>query len=267
MKKISLLFLCLFIFIGCTPVPETELTETKVTVQDTKASPDPDVTFISDIINQSQPVVTSAITEETDEYTINVQFPKFENHAALNELIENNAISDVDLFKKQVAELAIDEDIEETFKDFNRSYFETYYSIIRNDEKVISILFENQDYSAGAAHPMTYSTTINWDVQNEKAIEWIDVIPGDQDIPAILSEMVKPKIYQRLETEETDEWIEEGAGPDPLNFLSYTIGLDEIMIYFDPYQVAAYAVGPVRINLSFEELGVLLNPELIPAEN
>lgn len=263
MKKLVLLFAALFIFIGCMPVPETEISDTQVTIQDTAASPDPENIFISDIINNGQ-ATTSAITEDTDQYSINVQFPKFDGQDTLNELLKNTAITEVDAFKKQVADIYSDESFEIP-EGISRSYLETYYRIIRNDSKVISILFENQTYSAGAAHPMTYAISINWDVRNNREIEWTDIIVGDQDIPLVISELVKPRLYQILEVDVDviSDWIEQGAGADPKNFQNFSIGQNEIIITFDPYQVAPYAVGPVRVDISFEELGVLLNKDLI----
>ncbi len=263
MKKLILLIAALFIFIGCTPVPETEISNTQVTIEDTAATPDPENVFVSDVINNGQ-AITSAITEDTDQYSINVQFPKFDGQDTLNELLKNIAITEVDAFKKQVADIYNDENFEVP-EGISRSYLENYYRIIRNDSKIISVLFQNQTYSVGAAHPMTYSITVNWDVQNNKKIEWTDIIVGDQNIPMVLSELVKPKLYEILEVDAgvISDWIEEGAGADPANFQSYSISPNGITINFDPYQVGPYALGPVNVDIPFEDFGVLLNKDLV----
>jgi hypothetical protein len=112
---------------------------------------------------------------------------------------------------------------------------------------------------------MTYSISINWDVQNNKKIEWNDIIVGDQNIPLVISELVKPKLYKILEVDENvvSDWIEEGAGADAKNFESFSIGPNQIIINFDPYQVAPYAAGPVKVDILFDDLGVLLNKDLL----
>ncbi len=266
MKKLLLLFLILFITAGCAPVPESELPEVEITVDDTSASPDPETSFISDDINIDKEVITSAITEETDKYSINVQFPKFEDKRELNELLKSIAVTETDAFKQQVGESVTDEYMRENKETFQKSYLHIIYRVIRQDEKIISVVFENDYYISGAAHPSFFFKTVNWNVTENKEYQWNDIITGDQDIPQILSELVKPKLYKILDVEEdvVSDWIEEGAGPEAENFEKFTVDLYDINIYFDPYQVAPHAAGPVTVNLSFEELGVLLNPELKP---
>jgi hypothetical protein len=264
MKKILLLLLILLVVAGCAPVPESELPEVKVTIEDTSASPDPETTFISDEINFGEDVVTSAITEETDKYSINVQFPRFEGQPELNELLKAIAVTETSAFKQEVQKSVTDEYMQENKETFQKSYLHIIYRVIRQDDKIISVVFEGDYYISGAAHSAFFFRTVNWNVPENKQYQWSDIITGDQDIPQILSEMVKPHLYRILQIDEnvTSDWIEKGAGPKAENFEKFTVDLYDINIYFDPYQVAPYAAGPVVVNLSFDELGVLLNSEL-----
>ncbi len=264
MKKLLLLFLILFIIAGCAPVPESELPAVEVTIEDTSASPDPETTFVSDDINMDKDVITSAITEETDKYSINVQFPKFEEEPELNELLKSIAITQTGAFKQEVQESVSDEYMRENKETFQKSYLHIIYRVIRQDDKIISVVFENDYYISGAAHPLFSFRTVNWNVTEDKEYQWNDVITGDRDIPQILSELVKPDLYRILDVDEgvVSDWIEEGAGPEAENFENFTVDLYDITIYFDPYQVAPYAAGPIPVNISFEEPGILLNPEL-----
>jgi len=255
MKKLIILIAAIFIFVGCVPIPESDTPDSNGPIKDNPASPEPSVTG---------DVITQAITEDAEHYTINLQYPKFEGYDELNAVLKELVETEEEGFRNVVAEFEKDEFMEDVFEEGFGSYIDTNYSVIRNDNKIVSVLFNSHIYEAGAAHPMSYTMTINWDTTNNKEIHWVDVILGDQDIPLILSEMTKPRIYENFEMDpnEVDDWIEEGAGPDPINFESYTIGESEITIYFDPYQIAAYAAGPQAVEIPFEDLGVLLNPEL-----
>lgn len=241
MKKLITLLFAIVLFTGCIPVP----TETKPT--DTEPEPE---TAIEPETNIEGEVQTLAITEEEDTYTINVQYPQLDGFNELNERLKTMALTEVNAFKDQMA-------------DLSGSYLEANYEIYRNDANIFSVAYEYYVYISGAAHPYTYTTTLNWNENGGKKIEWVDVISGDQDIPLILSEMVKPKLYEMLEADENvvDDWIEEGAGPNAANFDNFTITSESIVIYFDPYEVAAYAAGPQKVEIPFEDLGVLLNPQ------
>ncbi|MFC1647422.1 DUF3298 and DUF4163 domain-containing protein [Patescibacteria group bacterium] len=239
MKKLITLFFAIVLFGGCIPVP-TE-------VQPTNNEPD---TAIEPETNIEGEVQTLAITENEDTYTINVQYPQLNGLDELNERLKTMALTEINAFKDQMADLEIDEEIE---NEFLGSTLEANYEIYRNDEAVFSVAHEYYVYMSGAAHPYTYTTTLNWD--GEKEIEWVDIISGDQDIPLILSEMVK------ADENVVDDWIEEGAGPDAANFDNFTITPDSLVIHFDPYEIAAYAAGPQKVEITFEDLGVLLNPE------
>lgn len=247
MKKLITLLFAIVLFSSCIPV-STDTQPTENTQPDTTIEPE---------TNNEGEVQTLAITEEENTYTINVQYPQLVGLSELNENLKTMALIEVNAFKDQMADLEIDEEIE---NEFLGSTLEGNYEIYRNDAIIFSVAHEYYVYISGAAHPNTYTATFNWDF--EKEIEWVDVISGDQDIPLILSEMVKPRLYEMLETDENvvDDWIEEGAGPDAANFDNFTITSESIVIYFDPYEVAAYAAGPQKVEIPFEDLGVLLNP-------
>lgn len=62
------------------------------------------------------------------------------------------------------------------------------------------------------------------------------------------------------------DWISDGAGPEVQNFSIWTFTIEnEIRFTFDPYQVAAYAVGPVDILFPAETMKEFIRPEYLPA--
>jgi uncharacterized protein YecT (DUF1311 family) len=56
-------------------------------------------------------------------------------------------------------------------------------------------------------------------------------------------------------------WILTGAGPFADNFETFQFLPNEIVLEFDPYQVAAYAAGPQEVHISLAKLQDVLPPD------
>ncbi|HVN67607.1 MAG TPA: RsiV family protein, partial [Candidatus Sulfotelmatobacter sp.] len=50
------------------------------------------------------------------------------------------------------------------------------------------------------------------------------------------------------------KWIKMGAGPDPAHFQKFVLSENEIIFFFDPYEVACYAAGPQTVSLPLTTL-------------
>ena len=63
----------------------------------------------------------------------------------------------------------------------------------------------------------------------------------------------------------TEDWIRDGAGPDMTNFSAWNfLPDDSLRITFDPYQVAAYAVGHQEVIFTTEEIAGIVRDEYLP---
>jgi hypothetical protein len=60
------------------------------------------------------------------------------------------------------------------------------------------------------------------------------------------------------------DWVERGT-ESPSDFASFTLGEKAITLYFPPYQVGPYAVGPQIVDLPYAELRLILRPEMLDA--
>ena len=58
-----------------------------------------------------------------------------------------------------------------------------------------------------------------------------------------------------------DEWVRRGAGAFSYNFGEFTLLKNEVLLHFDPYQVAAYAAGPQVAHISLAQLKGVLRPD------
>lgn len=241
MKKIIAIILTLMLFTACTV--ETVEEEAKI---------------------------TQIITEETETYIVEVEYPAFEGMDNINQLIKAQIMSEIDTFKKSVAEFDEERDPEfdEALGDMTSGFY-TNYTIYGNTDGFISIGFENSIYYEGAAHGMTYTTVFNYDLIEDREILLGHMFIGDNDYISAVSYTVIPELNSKLNEDEfaEDEWIAEGAGSELENFEAFTLTETSFIFHFDPYQVAAYAAGPQQVEVPFRSFWAILDPKWRPAEN
>ncbi len=237
MKKIFLIVLSVFLLSGCTPAVH---------------APAP--------VKHSAETLT--IKDETGIYMVDIKYPKLDYTDEINQMIKDKMNTEIELFADEAASLELTaEEIEEYV--YGKSGLWIDYTVYLLSEDYISVAFETSVYNSGAAHPYSYTEVFNYDVKNNKDLLLVDMFVPDTMFWEAISATVIPKIKFALYEDEMtdDDWIDEGAGPDPKNFIAFNITEDGFVFHFDPYQVAAYAAGPQRIEVNFEELGAILMPE------
>lgn len=204
---------------------------------------------------------TETINEETDMYVIDIEYPQWKNLDTLNDLVAKEMYDEIGYFKDSLPEFVDEEWID--LEDEMKSGLYIDYEIYNNNWDYLSIGFTNYTYYEGAAHGFSYTIPFNLDFGTFEQIQLADIFINDTDYISALSEMAIPELKGKLlESEwQDDPWIEEGAGPDSVNFSAYTLTDRSIIFHFDPYQVAAYAAGPQQAEFTFSELYALLNPK------
>lgn len=125
-------------------------------------------------------------------------------------------------------------------------------------QRLVSMRLDVGGYVAGAAHPYSFSRTINYDLHEERELELADLfLPAVDYLTAIAD-------YSRTELEKTDFFagFETGADPVPENYRSWNWSTEpaSLVISFDPYQVGPYAAGPQEIKIPIQNLDGLLDP-------
>jgi len=204
-------------------------------------------------------LVPGHIEEETDMYIIDVKYPQWEYLDTLNDLVAEVVYDEIELFKDEMGEMANDEYYED-IEDMKSGLFVDYI-IHHNEWDYLSIGFTSYTFYEGAAHGFSYTVPFNLDFETFEEIELLDIFVDDgggwlDAISYMSTQRLKEQLYEDEWVD--DPWIEEGAGPDSVNFSAWTLTDDSIIFYFDPYQVAAYAAGPQQVELTFSELYALL---------
>lgn len=133
--------------------------------------------------------------------------------------------------------------------NFAPSFLQTTYSVTHGDNGLLSVLFTNSYYVSGAAHPNQYAATLNVDVANTRVLKLKDLFNPGADYLKFISAYC----IQDLKRQNVLEW-DTGALPDEQNFRSWNITAAGLLISFDPYEVASYALGPQAVTIPFAEL-------------
>ncbi len=135
------------------------------------------------------------------------------------------------------------------------------FEVARNDAEMFAVAFEKSDY-LGGAHPNFSIHTFNFTLPDG----WRVFLP-EIFAPAALrtiSALSIAGLKRRLSGPDamTDSgWIAEGAAPLWENFSEFLLLPRTLVVRFPPYQVAAYAAGPQRVEIPLAELSGLVRED------
>ena len=202
------------------------------------------------------------ISESTDAYKISVKYPEFENlkneevNRAVNGLIKSEVERQVEEFKKQVSEIAL-----EGFE--HASTFDSRYEIINQNSDLLSLSFSSYSYVSGSAHGLGVTSSFNYNLKENKPMLLSDLFRKDSDYLYFLSEKSRTILKEKMGEYYVEDFVLSGTEPREENYAVYNFGKDKLAITFNVYQVAPYVAGPQSIDISYEEMRDLINPEVV----
>ncbi len=140
------------------------------------------------------------------------------------------------------------------------------YTVALAKDDLIGIEFTVSSYSAGAAHPNSYTEVVNFDLKNGKSLKLADLFqPGAKYLQTLstycIQALKKQAKEQGADAMLDDDWIKRGAGAELTNYDNWTITKKGLGITFDPYQVAAYAAGPQNVLVPYSALKEIIKPD------
>ncbi len=158
-------------------------------------------------------------------------------------------------FKKETIDLEAQATLPPEIAELG-SYIDVDYEVYDTHMSLISVKFFVGWYSAGAAHPNSYSVTLNYDTQGGKTLALADLFkPNSKYLQALSDYSVKAL------TDAGTLSFPEGAQPTEDNYKNWNITQDGLQITFDDYQVAPHAVGPQVVVVPYSALKSLIRAD------
>jgi hypothetical protein len=137
------------------------------------------------------------------------------------------------------------------------SFLEATYTLVSQYDEVWSLKFDFFFYSDGAAHPGSYSMTMNYDLGRGRELTLGDLfLPGSNYLEAISEYCIAKLSRQPF----FDGAFTTGANPTAENYRNWNITPEGLMFTFDTYQVAPGAAGPQTVVVPFNKLVGILDP-------
>lgn len=192
------------------------------------------------------------ISESEDTYTIEAEYFVLSDQT-INEDIEKFVNEKIDEFKKKQEEL--------TSQNIGKNILEIFPHLVFLNGKVISIRFETYSYLNGA-HGVEGIVTKNYNLVDSQGLALGDIFSSG-DYPGKISEMVINNFLAtgNFDDESLESVLREGAAAEEENFQKFVIDRDAITFYFDPYEIAPYAMGVQKTEIYFEDIKDILNED------
>ena len=213
-------------------------------------------------------IVAKSIKENNKQlnYEIDVQYPQITgganpNFEKFNQLVRALVTKKVAEFKKDVQPKEGDEPPPEGSMG---SDIGIGYEVALARDDLISVEFDVGSYYQGAAHPNTYTETVNYDLKNGKQINLSDLFkPGSKYLQTLAQYCMADLKKQSKAKDDMlpDDEIQSGAGPSAKNYRSWKITKKGLGINFDAYQVGPYAAGPQYVLVPYANLKDVINTE------
>src|SRR5260221_3174713 len=128
--------------------------------------------------------------------------------------------------------------------------FTVFPQELYKDNKIISFLFENSYYHAGAAHPKSDFYTFNYDIQKQRQLNITDYFKLESDKD-------KDALVQLINSTFDNENIKVKKFYD----FDFNIKNETVTFNFDDYEVASYAFGLQRLPFNKSQIARFINSE------
>ena len=189
-------------------------------------------------------------------FTITAQIPQLSGSddprvRAFNQRVDELVQNEIAIFREEFSRTPVMEVSTDSFLDVS-------YELISQFADLWSFKFIFSFYNNGAAHPGNFSMTLNYELVTGRELGLGDLfLPGANYLETIsnycISELRKQPFF--------DPFTTEGVSPTLENYRNWNITSDGLMITFDTYQVAPGAAGPQIVNVPYDQIQDLINPQ------
>jgi hypothetical protein len=200
------------------------------------------------------------ITDDTKPFKIDITYPHILGAEELNQKMDDFITVQTNDFKKLSMEndQAVKETDPVSYAKYPREYnFNANYDKGQIDGDVISFVMNVYSF-VGGAHGAEVSTAFNYNAKTGKEIKLADLFANQPDYLQKISNYCIKDLEKQISSgmedngewvKQNSEWINEGAGPKEQNYSVFLINKDNIVFYFQQYQVAPYAAGTFKVTM------------------
>jgi len=225
-------------------------------------------TIIKSSIADDIVVVEKEYTEENENlsYTIDAKYPALkgmndeEVQGKINTVVSTYILKNVNEFKKEMVDW---DTIRPADLDFTSS-LEYLYNVENLSNNIYSLYFIHFSYYAGAAHPNTFISSMNFNMTTGDVISFEMLFRSDSDYLQYISDYCIFDLKRQGREGDygfDDEWLQKGTGPESKNFKVFNIIKKGLLITFNSYQVGPYAIGQQKVLIPYKEILNIINLE------
>ena len=200
-------------------------------------------------------------------YRVDAEYPQIEGDTRFDKLNrEARSLITKDVAAFKTAETSEPASPDNVLADEAReSSLDIGYEIRFATDDLISVEFTESTYEAGAAHPNSSTTVLNYDVKGGKKLSLGDLFNPKANYLKTISDYCIKELKDRSKKDKDsmvdDEMMKSGASARADNYKAWAITKKGLWITFDPYQVAAYAAGPQYVLVPYSALKDLIKPD------
>src|SRR5258707_2747610 len=196
-------------------------------------------------------------------YTVEAEYPQIEGDARFNKFnSEARAMITKNVAAFRAGQAPDTNQPSETGNvlsdEARESTLDIGYEIRFATDDLISVEFSEGSYEAGAAHPNSTTTGLNYDVKNGKRLTLADLFTPNSKYLNVISAYCIKELRDRSKKNKDsmldEEMLKSGASPKADNYQASAITKKGLWITFDPYQVAPYAAGPQYVLVPYSAL-------------
>ncbi|WP_288429007.1 DUF3298 and DUF4163 domain-containing protein [uncultured Spirosoma sp.] len=133
---------------------------------------------------------------------------------------------------------------------------ETKLDTLYTSPKVMTVQLDNYAYTGGA-HPNSNTTFMNFDRRTGNTLTLTDMVSDTTALLKIVERAFRKEqgLLPQHNLEERGYFLRDGKF-----FLPANVGIDRkgLTFYYNPYEIAAYALGPIEITVPYEQLNGIL---------
>ena len=132
------------------------------------------------------------------------------------------------------------------------------FDVKKNSDNILSILIKYYKY-AGGAHGYYENVAYNIDIRNGNFLTLDNLFKEGSDYKNIINEEIRRQIEELIKLDEQNKGVYEFKSIEDKQ--KFYIQDDNIVVYFDLYDIAPYAAGIPEFMINVNKIDHILKPE------